>query len=94
LRRHRKLTDVLATGGGIAWNAKMHGKRGKEALPHPSLNTRNSLLQPCMIGEQFIVATMYDICSDKLLVFSVFWRSMHALVLDGVAVTKRTAAIY
>ena len=22
------------TGGGIAWNAQMHGKRGREALPH------------------------------------------------------------
>jgi hypothetical protein len=33
-------------GGGIAWNAKIHGKRGKEALPHQVRACHQSDLRP------------------------------------------------
>ena len=41
------------TGGGIAWNAKVHGKRGWDALPHqvrlPRIPKRHDLGNKCFL---------------------------------------------
>ena len=44
------------TGGGIAWNAKVHGKRGREALPHQvnSLLSLSAYATKCESGRAML----------------------------------------